>query len=238
MNDQTKALMLDPEGVVSGFPSLGAGVDHEWAVEHNHEGLYPVAFYLAASESDAANLTRGTYRVLLTKGQGIRVARKVKSWLFTMLYRQFLGRRHVRCLPVTPIESAECELPTITLQQMGAFDGSLVLTAIQQRDENYRAPVAMFYLEALSSKKMAEVLKLPFGTIMSRISRGEGNAPPPTARTVVERRSQSIIARQGSPYRIKVTRIWNIQPYPSLSPQEKKHDNIKNLPPFIRPRAR
>ena len=41
-------------------------------------------------------------------------------------------------------------------------------------DEKYRAPLAMFYLEDLSYKEMAEVLGLPIGTIMSRLSRGKG----------------------------------------------------------------
>jgi len=53
--------------------------------------------------------------------------------------------------------------------------------------EKYRAPLAMFYLEELSYKEMAEVLGLPIGTIMSRMSRGKEilrrrlQAPSPVA---------------------------------------------------------
>lgn len=151
-----------------------AGVDYDWAVAEFYEPLYKFAFGLAGNESDAADLTQDTYRVLLIKGDAIRDARKVKSWLFTTLYRQFLGRRrHATRFPETHIESADWELPTITPQHADALDGSLVVAALQQLEEKYRAPLAMFYLEELSYKEMAEVLGLPIGTIMSRMSRGK-----------------------------------------------------------------
>lgn len=149
-------------------------MDYDWAVEQFYEALYKFAFGLAGSESDAADLTQDTYRVLLIKGEAIRDSRKVKSWLFTTLYRQFLGRRrHATRFPETPVESAEWELPTITASHAESLDGTFVVAALQQLEEKYRAPLAMFYLEELSYKEMAEVLGLPIGTIMSRMSRGK-----------------------------------------------------------------
>lgn len=164
------------EQIMSLLPEAGpaTAADYDWAVEQFYEALYKFAFGLAGSESDAADLTQDTYRVLLTKGDAIRDARKVKSWLFTTLYRQFLGqRRHASRFPETPVESAQWELPPITPQQAEALDGSFVVAALQQLEEKYRAPLAMFYLEELSYKEMAEVLDLPIGTIMSRMSRGK-----------------------------------------------------------------
>ena len=166
MNDQITTLLPEAEPA--------AGVDYDWAVEQFYAPLYKFAFGLAGSESDAADLTQDTYRVLLTKSDAIRDARKVKSWLFTTLYRQFLGRRrHATRFPETPVESAEWELPTITASHAESLDGTFVVAALQQLDEKYRAPLAMFYLEELSYKEMAEVLGLPIGTIMSRMSRGK-----------------------------------------------------------------
>lgn len=174
MNEQITTLLPEAEASASGVPALGKGVDYTWAVEQHYEALYKFAFGLAGNESDAADLTQDTYRVLLTKGHAIRDARSVKSWLFTTLYRQFLGRRrHATRFPETPVESADWELPTITPQHIEALDGSLVVAALRQLDEKYRAPLAMFYLEELSYKEMAEVLDLPIGTIMSRMSRGK-----------------------------------------------------------------
>lgn len=174
MNEQIAALSPVAGASKTAIPAIGAEVDYDWAVEQLYAALYKFAFGLAGNESDAADLTQDTYRVLLTKGQGIRDARKVKSWLFTTLYRQFLGRRrHATRFPETPVDSAEWELPTITPEHIETLDGSLVVAALQQLDEKYRAPLAMFYLEELSYKEMAEILELPIGTIMSRMSRGK-----------------------------------------------------------------
>jgi RNA polymerase sigma-70 factor (ECF subfamily) len=174
VNEHDPETLLVGEALPKTASSTVAGVDHDWAVEQFYEALYKFAFGLAGSESDAADLTQDTYRVLLTKGDAIRDARKVKSWLFTTLYRQFLGRRrHATRFPETPVDSAEWELPTITPQHADALDGSLVVAALQGLEDKYRAPLTLFYLEELSYKEMAEVLDLPIGTIMSRLSRGK-----------------------------------------------------------------
>ena len=45
-------------------------------------------------------------------------------------------------------------------------------TILSSADELFRAPLILFYLEDHSYLEIAEILKIPPGTVMSRISRG------------------------------------------------------------------
>jgi RNA polymerase sigma-70 factor (ECF subfamily) len=53
------------------------------------------------------------------------------------------------------------------------LDTRIVLDALLQIDVKYRTSVELFYLSELSYKEIAETLKIPIGTVMSRGSRGK-----------------------------------------------------------------
>ena len=146
----------------------------EDVVNQHYEALYRFAFSLAQNEPDACDLVQETYLAWARKGDQLRDRAKVKGWLFTTLYRRFLGwrRRTVR-FPHQSIETATDDLPTVSPQVVRELDGQVVLSAMGDLPDDFRVPLTLFYLEDRSYKEIAEMLGVPIGTVMSRLSRAK-----------------------------------------------------------------
>ncbi|HZL13677.1 MAG TPA: sigma factor [Verrucomicrobiae bacterium] len=59
----------------------------------HYEPLYRFALSLVRSEADAGEIVQQTFCRWVAKGGQLRDKSKAKSWLFTTLHREFLGRR-------------------------------------------------------------------------------------------------------------------------------------------------
>ena len=151
-----------------------AELDYEQIVALHHESVYRFAFSLAGNADDAAELTQETYVRLLTKGGQLRDATKVKTWLFTTLYRIFLGWKHrENRFPHLEILSVHDELPPLTPDMADELDGETAMETALELEEHLRAPLVLYYLQSLTYREIAEALDLPIGTVMSRLSRGK-----------------------------------------------------------------
>ncbi len=151
-----------------------ANLDFEKLVEDFYMPLYRFALSLSRRESDAADLTQQTFFLWASKGHQLRDPSKVKTWLFTSLYREFLGRKRQQDRFVeaenNPEAIAAQVVPASVVDQL---DGEIVQRALLGLEEIYRAPLTLFYLRQLSYKEIAETLEIPIGTVMSRISRAK-----------------------------------------------------------------
>lgn len=144
----------------------------EDAVSAHYESLFRFAWSLTRSEADACDLTQETYRRLAEKGHQIENPSRLKSWLFTTLYRQFLDQRQAETR-LEPLDhgSEDCH-PANTPSLPLTLDAEAARAALQRLEEPFRTPLVLFYLEEYSYKEIAAILKLPLGTVMSRLSRG------------------------------------------------------------------
>jgi RNA polymerase sigma-70 factor (ECF subfamily) len=149
-------------------------LDYEQVVALHHESLYRFAFSLAGNPDAAAELTQEGYVRLLTRGGQLRDKSRIKAWLFTTVYRIFLGwKRHENRFPHVEIVAAEHELPVFSPSMANTIDGEAVMASLLELDEQFRAPLVLYYLQSLTYREIAGVLDLPIGTVMSRLSRGK-----------------------------------------------------------------
>jgi RNA polymerase sigma-70 factor (ECF subfamily) len=145
----------------------------EEVVRAHYEPLYRFGYSLAQREEDARDLTQETFAQLARKAGQIQDRSKIKSWLFTTLYRAFIDTRRWKTRhPHVEMEAADFELPVSQPEGAERLDAVAARDALMKVDEVFRAPLILFYLEEHSYLEIAEILDIPVGTVMSRISRG------------------------------------------------------------------
>ena len=143
-------------------------------VDNWYDALYRFALSLSRNGDEAMDLTQQTFARWAEKGHGLRDASKAKSWLFTVLYREFLNaKRHQNREGTSADEKFFDDIPAEERSAQSAAEGHNAMEALQQVDAVFRAPLVLFYLESHSYQEIAEILEVPIGTVMSRISRGK-----------------------------------------------------------------
>lgn len=148
--------------------------EFEELVDAHYQPLYRFAYSLAKNPDGASDLVQQTFCIWAEKGHQLKDRSKAKSWLFTTLFREHLGqsRRQSRYSD-SDIEEIEYQLPVHEDGTDRKLDAQSAVKMLGEMDEVFRAPLTLFYLQQHSYKEIAEILDVPIGTIMSRISRGK-----------------------------------------------------------------
>jgi RNA polymerase sigma-70 factor (ECF subfamily) len=153
---------------------MSADLEFENLVSLYYRDLYRFGFSLAGSEADAADLTQETFYIWARKGHQLNDPANVKGWLFTTLHRQFLKicRRRKRFAD-EPIEESTHDLPDVPVDCVDRIDSRTLVRMLAEIDEDFRAPLVLYYMEDFSYKQIADVLAVPLGTVQSRIARAK-----------------------------------------------------------------
>lgn len=148
--------------------------EFEELVDAHYQPLYRFGYSLAKSPDRAADLVQQTFCIWAEKGHQLKDRSKAKTWLFTTLYREHLSHaRRSSKFPERELGDAEHLLPAHEPNAERQLDGQRALELLDALDETFRAPLSLFYLQQNSYKEIAEILDVPIGTVMSRISRGK-----------------------------------------------------------------
>ncbi len=149
-------------------------IEFEDIVNKHYKKIYYMALSMAKNEPDAADLTQETFRKWAVKHSTIKDSSKVKSWLYTTLYRNFIDKKRDenRMRAIEP-EELHNQMPTHNPNHAERIDSKIIRETLLSMEEHFRLPLSLFYLEDYSYKEISDVLKIPIGTVMSRLSRGK-----------------------------------------------------------------
>jgi RNA polymerase sigma-70 factor, ECF subfamily len=145
----------------------------ERVVSELYAPVYRFALVLAESETEAADLTQETFLILCRQYKQVREPEKVRSWLFTTLRRLFFRTlRKRQSLPEVELNSQHQE-PAVDPTGPRSVDAGAVLNALSELEEDHRAVLELFYIADFSYKEIASTLRIPMGTVMSRLARAK-----------------------------------------------------------------
>lgn len=128
------------------------------------------ALSLTRHASNADDLVQNCLERALGNVADKRPDGDLRAWLFTILYRQFVdnhrrSRRYARMLEFfTGRDDTQPSTERTVLAQS-------TLEAFDQLATEQRALLLWVSVEGLSYKQVAEILDVPIGTVMSRLSR-------------------------------------------------------------------
>jgi RNA polymerase sigma-70 factor, ECF subfamily len=172
-----------------GGTSVGASQDTQAAGGRSTEfesealayinALFSTAVRLTANRADAEDLVQETYLKAFRSAGQFRPGTNLKAWLFTILHNTFLNtRRHAgreiladeadELERVPQPDTAESPEQILLRKTLGAD----LQSALDALPESFREAVWLRDVEEFSYAEIAAILRVPIGTVMSRISRG------------------------------------------------------------------
>ena len=137
--------------------------------------LYNFAHWLTGDRSDAEDLVQETYAKALKNFDMFQEGTNLRAWMYKILRNTFLSSRTGLDAKNTDAldDDAEIAAGTATPESLllKLESSQTVIDALASLPMGYREIILLIDVEELSYKDAAQVLNVPIGTVMSRLSR-------------------------------------------------------------------
>lgn len=147
------------------------------------EPMYATALRLTRNPTDAEDLVQDTFVKALRFSDRFVQGTNLKAWLFTILLNTWRNRRRDESRAPVDVDSprveevaaggygqAAADTPEQILMRTTLRDD--LQAALETLPESFREAVWLRDVEEFTYAEIAEMLGIPIGTVMSRISRG------------------------------------------------------------------
>ncbi len=145
--------------------------------------LFSFCCSVTRSRDEAEELYQDTFLKLYEIGEKLVIETNPKSYLMGIsvnIYRNYKRKLSVRQrivgvtksveeMDVEPVSEARLPEEEVIEQE----ECRLIRSAVRQLPDKYRLPILLFYMEELPLSEIAAVLRLPEGTVKSRLYRAK-----------------------------------------------------------------
>ena len=139
------------------------------------DGAYNVARWLSGNEHDAQDIVQEAY-LRAVRFWGQRRSGNTRAWLLRIVRNTshtWLTRDRARTGQREALDeqlSSDAPMPEAVLQRR--MEAGAVRAAIEALPGEFREVIVLREIEGLAYQEIAEVVGVPVGTVMSRLSRG------------------------------------------------------------------
>jgi RNA polymerase sigma-70 factor (ECF subfamily) len=143
--------------------------------------LYNFAHWLAQNRDEAEDLVQETYVKALRGFATFQQGTNFRAWMYRILRNTFLtsrtGHKATMTVPLNededgPVVEAATDTQTPETILIDRDHQDLLQSALEELPLHFREIVLLCDVEEMSYQEMAELLGIPIGTVMSRLSRG------------------------------------------------------------------
>ena len=128
--------------------------------------VFRVALGYTKSATDAEDIVQNVFLALLKEGKSFESEEHIRHWLIRVTVNE--GKRWLRSPWRRHISYEEyiAALPDVTEENRD------ILRTVMALPVKYRMPIYLYYYEEYSTAEIAEILKIPKGTVCTYLSRG------------------------------------------------------------------
>lgn len=130
----------------------------------NKDGMYRLAFSILRNDADAQDAVSEAIVLAFEKCHQLRKTSSAKSWLMQIL---------VNSSKKIALQSNKYVLleNEIQYEQAEEFKDDDMWETVMELDEEFREVVVLYYYEQFSVREIGKMLKVPEGTVKSRLAR-------------------------------------------------------------------
>ena len=142
----------------------GTSLDFETLVERYYQPVFTFAVRLCGKLDRALELTQHTFCLALSHGSYLERTQSAKSWLFTLLFREFLKEERLKRKLRSFFAPREHSLKPNA--------ATPVLAALTKLRKELRTPLILFYAKDLSFSQIADHLGISIEAVLTLLSKG------------------------------------------------------------------
>jgi RNA polymerase sigma factor, sigma-70 family len=156
--------------------NLCTNVNHTPAslIDEYSDSVYKFCRNLTYSKEDADDLFQETFLKVLESPNKINLSNNPQSFLFStalFIWKAWKRKyaRHKRIASIKKLDETICNTDNIEDGYMIQEENRIVREEVNSLPEKFKIPIILYYTSEFSVSDIAETLKLPIGTVKSRL---------------------------------------------------------------------